>query len=141
MTVQFIYFRSAQIVVMIFHLYCLLLTEGRILLLQQLLITWLTMQLLQHITGQELWKQGKTFRIELPQMGASEGDHTFTVSIQSINGGTDALATNNTRTNDFSFEPIEDELIFDTETVTITVQTDDAASEITWLLWIQIKIL
>lgn len=73
-------------------------------------------------------------RIELPAMGAQEGEHTFTVAIQSINGGADALASNNTRTNDFSFDPIEDELIFDTETVTITVQTDDAASEVTWLL-------
>jgi len=77
---------------------------------------------------------GNDARIELPLMGVQEGDHTFTVAIQTVNGATDALADNNTRTNEFSFEALEEELIFVTETITVTVQTDEAASEVTWLL-------
>jgi hypothetical protein len=77
---------------------------------------------------------GENTRIELPEMGATEGDHDFNVAIQTVNGVADALASNNTRANSFTFEAVPEEEIFDTETVTITVQTDSAASEVTWLL-------
>lgn len=74
---------------------------------------------------------GEDARIELTSSHVQEGEHTFTAAIQTVNGGTDALLSNNTRTNDFSFEELES---FDTESITITVQTDEFASEITWLL-------
>lgn len=74
---------------------------------------------------------GEDARIELPQTTVTTGNHTFTVALQTVNGGTDALASNNTRTNQFSFEPLDN---YDTESVTVTVQTDEFASEVTWLL-------
>jgi hypothetical protein len=74
---------------------------------------------------------GEDARIELPLTGVQVGDHTFTAKITTVNGGTDALASNNTRTNEFSFEEQPD---YDTEIVTISVQTDEFASEVTWLL-------
>lgn len=74
---------------------------------------------------------GEGARIELPQMGVTAGEHIFTVALQTVNGGADALASNNTRTNEFIFEQLDN---YDTETVTISVQTDEFASEVTWLL-------
>lgn len=74
---------------------------------------------------------GEDARIILPEMGVPVGEHTFSMTLQTVNGVADALATNNTRTNDFSFEALEN---YDTTSVTVTVQTDESASEVTWLL-------
>lgn len=75
-------------------------------------------------------------RIELPQLAVhTNATHNFTVSIVSVNGGTDALTSNNTRSNEFDFEAIEEEAVFDTETVKITVQPDEYGSEIQWFLF------
>lgn len=77
---------------------------------------------------------GEDTRIELPQLSVQQGNYTFTVSLETVNGQADAIAANNTRTNEFSFNPIPEEFIYETETITVTVQTDDVASEVSWML-------
>lgn len=75
-------------------------------------------------------------RIELPEIAVhGNGTHTFTATIVSVNGGTDALTTNNTRTSEFEYDAVEADAIFDTETVKITVQPDAYGSEIQWFLF------
>ncbi|MHA3786974.1 M43 family zinc metalloprotease [Flavobacterium hauense] len=74
---------------------------------------------------------GEDARIELPTTSVSAGEHTFTATLQTVNGSADALSSNNTRTNDFAYVPTESH---DIESVTVTIQTDEFASEIIWLL-------
>ena len=77
---------------------------------------------------------GTDERIILPQLSVAEGDHSFSVTIAAVNGGADALASNNSRANDFTFDTIPAESIYNTDTVKITIQTDEKASDITWIL-------
>lgn len=71
-------------------------------------------------------------RIQLPQLSVfAEGEHTFSATLVSVNGNT-ALVNNNTRTNEFYYEPIDENSIYDTETIKITVQPDLKGSEIQW---------
>jgi len=71
-------------------------------------------------------------RIELPQLSVfAEGEHTFSATLVSVNGNM-ALVNNNTRTNEFYYEPIDENSIYDTETIKITVQPDLKGSEIQW---------
>lgn len=77
---------------------------------------------------------GEDTRIELPQLAVQQGNHTFTITLETVNGQADAIPTNNTRTNEFSFSPIPAGSIYETETITVTVQTDAAASEVSWAL-------
>lgn len=74
---------------------------------------------------------GEDVRVELPQSGVSEGEHTFTATLQSINGVNDTYLSNNSRTNEFYYEAIQS---YDTQTIFVEVQTDEAASEVIWYI-------
>lgn len=77
---------------------------------------------------------GEDARIQLPNISAPNGNHTFSVSLQTVNGQPDTVTANNTRANQFTYIPLPQEMVYDTDTITITVQTDAAASEVIWAL-------
>lgn len=75
-------------------------------------------------------------RIELPVLSVpnQNGSHTFRVAIVTVNGVADALTTNNTRTNSFSFVTPDTSSLYTTENVKITVQPDAFGSQIQWYI-------
>lgn len=73
-------------------------------------------------------------RIELPMVAVQTGSHNYKVTLQSVNGTNDAIAENNVKNNTFAYYPVPFENRFETEKVVFTLQTDEKASDITWML-------
>lgn len=72
---------------------------------------------------------GEDTIIQLPELSATSGDHTFNVAITSINGAADDGPLNDTRSQDFNILAA-----FDTAQVVITIRTDNYGGETIWAL-------
>jgi hypothetical protein len=72
---------------------------------------------------------GEETTIVLPAITAQSGDHTFNVSLLSVNGIEDQGSTNNTKIQDFNVITR-----FNASQIIITVATDDYGDETLWLL-------
>lgn len=74
-------------------------------------------------------ENGETADVTLPEFTISQGEHTFTVSLASVNNTEDQAPSNDTKTQTFSVTPS-----FNTIQIVVTVATDEYGEEVIWAI-------
>jgi Pregnancy-associated plasma protein-A/Secretion system C-terminal sorting domain len=72
---------------------------------------------------------GQQTIIELPEITATSGSHTFNVAITTLNGGADQAPANDNKSQDFTIVGA-----YNTTEVIITIMTDDYGDETVWAI-------